>query len=62
MPYITGVNNMAQGGKVNTNPSRAPAHFTPDDLPPRMCLADMVFLWVSGCACGIVLTLVAVGQ
>jgi hypothetical protein len=53
---------MAHGGKVHLNPSHAPAHYIPEDLPPRMCLADMVFLWLSGCACGIVLTLIAVGQ
>jgi len=53
---------MANGGKTMLNPSRAPAHYIPDEVAPRMCFADMVLLWLSGCACGIVLTLIAVGQ
>ena len=53
---------MANGGKTMLNPSRAPAHYIPDELPPRMCLADMVFLWLSGCAVGLVLGLIGAGQ
>ena len=59
---------MAHGGKVNTNPSRAPAHYTPDTglsgpyTREHASLADMVLIWLSGCAIGVVLTLLATGN
>jgi hypothetical protein len=59
---------MAHGGKVNTNPSRAPAHYTPDTglhVPytrEHANLADMVLIWLSGFAIGLTVALIATGN
>ena len=69
---------MAQGGKVNTNPSRAGMHY----LPEVPCIVvksyeepikgpytrtswetvDLVLFWLSGCAVGLTVALIATGN
>ena len=53
---------MAQGGKVNPTPNPFREHYKPEDLSPRLCLADLVLIWLSGVSVGIVLTLIFTGN
>jgi hypothetical protein len=59
---------MAHGGKVNTNPSRAAMHYKPEPAifgpytHEGWQLVDLVMVWLSGCAIGVVLTLIATGN
>ena len=55
---------MSQGGKVNTTPNPFREHYNPDpiDIYPRLCLSDMVLIWLSGVSVGIVCTLIATGN
>ena len=59
---------MAQGGKVNTNPSRASQHYTPDmglEGPYTRTsweTVDLVLFWLSGCAVGLIVALLATGN
>ena len=55
---------MAQGGKVNTTPNPFREHYNPDpvDIHPRLCLCDMVLIWMSGVSIGLVIGLIATGN
>jgi len=55
---------MAQGGKENTTPNPFREHYNPDpvEIHPRLCLSDMVMIWLSGVSVGIVCTLIATGN
>ena len=57
---------MAKGGKVEPrllNPSRQPQHlFDIDPIPPRLCVADTVILFVSGMGFGFLIALFTLGE
>lgn len=37
-------------------------HYTPKNIAPRLCMSDMIMIWLSGFAGGVVLTLIATGK
>ena len=59
---------MAQGGKVNTNPSRAGMHYIPETglegpyTREDWQTVDLVLFWLSGVAIGLIVALLATGN
>jgi hypothetical protein len=59
---------MAHGGKVNTNPSRAPSHYKPDTglhgpyTRTEATWSDLALIWLSGFAIGLTVGLIATGN
>ena len=59
---------MAQGGKVNTNPSRAGMHYIPETgiegpyTRTSWETVDLVLFWLSGVAIGLTVALIATGN
>jgi len=46
-----------------TNPSREPQHlFDNSKIPPRMCLADMAILFITGMGAGFLIALLTLGE
>ena len=37
-------------------------NYTPETIAPRMCLSDIVLIWLSGVAVGVVSTLILTGN
>ena len=59
---------MAQGGKVNSNPSRVSQHYIPDtdiEGPYKREdweLTDLVLVWLSGATVGFTVALIVTGN